>query len=301
MEKKEKIVTHNGGFHADDCFAVATLLLYLGKEVDEVEIIRTRDSELIKTGDFVVDVGGIYDSATNRFDHHQTGGAGERTNGIPYASFGLVWKEFGRKIVKSQYVCEKLERALVMFIDAHDVGVVACQATKEGVGLYCIQELVQSYRALGSEGERQMDENFLEVVALSIRILQNEIRHAVESEGIMQEVEDTCKNLGNQEMILFSDSKGWPRRFVGNYLSENTPTLYFITQREDGNWEVIAVEDKLFTPRKPFPKEWAGLADSDLQKVTEVSDALFCHNGRFMCVSESKEGAIALAKLALSS
>ena len=33
-----------------------------------------------------------------------------------------------------------------------------------------------------------------------------------------------------------------------------------------------------FESRKLFPKEWAGLKDKELQKVTTVKTARFCHN-----------------------
>lgn len=33
--------------------------------------IRTRDPAVLDTCDVVVDVGGVYDPAKNRFDHHQ--------------------------------------------------------------------------------------------------------------------------------------------------------------------------------------------------------------------------------------
>src|SRR5437764_1161911 len=94
------IVAHNGNFHADDVFAVATVLLVLERSDFPAwrqaipKIIRTRDPKTIEKADFVVDVGGVYDAENNRFDHHQAGGAGTRANGIPYASFGLVWKKF---------------------------------------------------------------------------------------------------------------------------------------------------------------------------------------------------------------
>ena len=81
-----KIITHSGSFQADDIFAVAILLLAVG----ESEVVRTRDKDQIALADYVVDVGMIYDPAQNRFDHHQPGGAGERPNGIPHASSGLV-------------------------------------------------------------------------------------------------------------------------------------------------------------------------------------------------------------------
>ena len=76
----QKIITHSGSFHSDDIFAVATLQLHFG--VENVEVIRTRDEEIIASGDIVVDVGGVYDAEKQRFDHHQNG-APVRDNGIP--------------------------------------------------------------------------------------------------------------------------------------------------------------------------------------------------------------------------
>jgi len=35
--------------------------------------VRTRDPEVLKTLDIIVDVGGEYDAKRNRFDHHQQG------------------------------------------------------------------------------------------------------------------------------------------------------------------------------------------------------------------------------------
>jgi len=48
-----------------------------------------------------------------------------------------------------------------------------------------------------------------------------------------------------------------------------------------------------------LPAEWAGLRDAELARVTGVADAVFCHRNRFMAVARTKEGAVALAKLAL--
>ena len=59
---KKKLVTHNGSFHADDVFACALLALVLENEDEKFEVIRTRDEKIIKEGDFVFDVGGIYDA-----------------------------------------------------------------------------------------------------------------------------------------------------------------------------------------------------------------------------------------------
>ena len=109
LNKTIKIVTHNGSFHADDLFACAFLKLLYPK----AEIIRTRDEEVIKTGNIVLDVGGIYNPEKNLFDHHQRGGAGIRPNSIPYASLGLIWKHFGDKLCDgNKVVWERIERKI---------------------------------------------------------------------------------------------------------------------------------------------------------------------------------------------
>ena len=88
------VATHPGNFHADDVFAVAVLGLVHGP----LEIVRTRDEAALAAADFRVDIGWRSDPATGDFDHHQRGGAGERPNGIRYASFGLVWRAFGARL-----------------------------------------------------------------------------------------------------------------------------------------------------------------------------------------------------------
>jgi len=51
--------------------------------------------------------------------------------------------------------------------------------------------------------------------------------------------------------------------------------------------------------RKNFPEAWAGKRDGELARATGVPDALFCHTNRFLAVAKTKEGALALAKLAI--
>jgi uncharacterized UPF0160 family protein len=60
MKNVKKIGTHSGVFHADDVTALMMLCFYT-KEYKGAEIVRTRDLELLKQMDLVVDVGGEYD------------------------------------------------------------------------------------------------------------------------------------------------------------------------------------------------------------------------------------------------
>ena len=47
-----------------------------------------------------------------------------------------------------------------------------------------------------------------------------------------------------------------------------------------------------------MPIDWRGKRDEELQKVTGIKTARFCHNAGFICSLEKKEDAIKLAELA---
>jgi uncharacterized UPF0160 family protein len=51
--------------------ALAVSMLKATKEFSDAALIRTRDASKLAECDVVVDVGGVYDPATHRYDHHQ--------------------------------------------------------------------------------------------------------------------------------------------------------------------------------------------------------------------------------------
>ena len=63
------IGTHSDSFHSDE--VLATSLLLRTKEFSKSIIVRTRDQEILDKLDIQCDVGGVFDPAKNRFDHHQ--------------------------------------------------------------------------------------------------------------------------------------------------------------------------------------------------------------------------------------
>ena len=51
--------------------ALACYMLKKLPEYSEASIVRSRNEEVLKSCDIVVDVGGVYDPSTHRYDHHQ--------------------------------------------------------------------------------------------------------------------------------------------------------------------------------------------------------------------------------------
>lgn len=295
MEKKISIVTHSGIFHVDELLAVAALGIYL--EGQSYEIIRTRDPRVVATGDYVVDVGGIYDPLTNRFDHHQHGGAGTRENGIPYSAFGLVWKQYGEAICGSKEVAMAIDKQVGHPVDMGDNGLEYYSRLRPDTDPLILQFIIAMFRPTW-KGEATFDERFFELVAIMKRLLTLTI--TVETNRIegSQFVEATYQATQDKRIIVLD--KPYPWHAV---LASHPEPLYIVKPKtQNPFWEVECVRDDIygFSNRKDLPKAWAGKFDEALAAETGIPDAIFCHNRRYIAVAKSKESALKLALMALN-
>src|SRR4051794_26737322 len=183
-----QVATHPGNFHADDVFAIAVLQLVHG----ELEVVRTRDPELQAAAEVRVDVGGRHDPATGDFDHHQKGGAGERENGIRYASFGLVWRAYGERVAGSAAAAASIDERLVQGVDANDTGQTIAQALIGDIRAMSVSGVIAARNPSWDEEltPEQEDARFAEAVALATGILEREIAGAAAFERARQLVAD---------------------------------------------------------------------------------------------------------------
>lgn len=287
-----KIITHSGGFHSDELFACATLsVLHNG----DIEIVRSRDPEVWATGDYVLDVGGVYDPALMRFDHHQEGGAGARENGIPYSSFGLIWKHYGEKVAGSHYAAQNIDEHLVQPIDAGDNGVETFSVVGPAAP-YLLQDVVSSFSPTWNE-ERTVEDGFFAALEIAKKILDRALVRARSNEEGKRLAEEAYQRAEDKRIIILDGRYPWHEAF-----SSHTEPLYAITPEREGiNWRVEAVrsDPHTFRNRKDLPEMWAGKRGQELADITGVPNAVFCHNKRFIAVAGSQDGAVALAKLAV--
>ena len=295
-----KIITHNGTFHADDVFSVATLTLYFYSQNKEPKIIRTRDPETIKTGDIVLDVGSEYDAERNRFDHHQIGGAGKRANGVPYASFGLIWKKFGSVIARNEAAAELVDKNLVQFIDAADNGEGELKPFKADVLPYSVKRAIDVFNPDWRDQRPDFDNWFFQAVNFAAGVLKREIEFAQAILESRQALEQAYENSADKRIIVLDKEYQW-EDFFNKYPE---PLFVIVPRLGEGDkmvWRLGTVRDdtKSFTNRRDLPVGWAGKRDEELVKITGITDVLFCHNKLFVAYAKSKEGALALAELAL--
>ena len=283
------IVTHNGNFHADDVFSIAAFKSIF----PSFKLIRTRDSELIGKADIVIDVGGEYDPDTDRFDHHQRGGAGERENGIPFSSFGLIWQKYGLEICQgNQDVANAVDAGLVSNIDAIDCGHV--EGVVKGITL---SQTISMFNPTWQE-DSHFDTCFDEAVDFALRVLTRFIASASGGVSAKAIVAKAIENTEDPRVIVLEQYTPWKRTV--HTLSEEA--LYVVYPSQTGEWRIqtVPVELGSFEDRKSLPKPWAGLSDKELQEVTGIDDAMFCHNGLFIAGAESFESIMKMASIAVN-
>jgi len=308
------IVTHSGKFHADDAWAVAVLnILY-----PDAEIVRTRDQAIIGTADFAVDVGGVYDPAAGRFDHHQKGFEVARQSGVPYASAGLVWREYGARCVsalalahtgqaladdKAREIAYGIDADVVQYLDMSDVGMA-----KSAPGGYGLSAVISGYNTnwmdedrlgYGPAAEQYRLGQFRRAMALLADVMVNAVRYRVGALLALEQVRQGEMLEGGRVLFLKNGALPWSQ-----VVRKEMPKVLFVISYSIGEQRhilhTVPVSAESFEARADLPEAWAGLRDAELAAVTGVPDAGFCHNGRFIASAKSYAGIRAMAALALA-
>ncbi len=300
-KEKIRVVTHSGNFHADEVFAVAVLSLLAEKEGKELEVVRTRDEAEFEKADILVDVGMRYEPENYRFDHHQKGGAGFHFENpsLPYASFGLVWKHFGEMLCDDKGVTERIEKKLVIPVDARDNGINIFKNLIEGVQDYSItKELVYAFRPTWEDGLEKSDDKFFELVNIFKQILQNEIRISVAQVNGNKKVLEEIQKQNEPEILILEQNIFWDE-VVSKFKNIK---VVVVLENDINAWSAETARDDVAnfdSNRASFPKEWWGIRNAELALVSGIQDAIFCHRNGFFAVAKSKESAIMMAKKAL--
>jgi len=320
MTEHKTIATHNGSFHADDVFGVGILMGVFPSHT----LVRTRNHERIEAADFAVDVGGIWDTETGRFDHHQRGfnGArptrvvdGQEVAGVGYASAGLVWSAYGSAYVTAlaagrgveldaQDVAEvvrSIDLSLVQYLDIVDTG-----QGDVAPGIFGLSALVAQLntnwmeeQGLDGDAKAQLQEDgFRDAIGITRRFLDRAIVKKISQIRSRDIVRHAPKLLGGKVLHLQQGGMPW----TGVVVDEMPEVLFVIYPDSDGSQyqiKTVPVEPGSFDTRRDLPKSWAGLRDAELAAATGVPDSVFCHLNLFIGGARSLEGAVRLAELAL--
>src|SRR5215207_303290 len=279
-----QVATHPGNFHADDVFAVAALELVHGP----LEVVRTRDADRQAAAAIRVDVGGHSEPATGNFDHHQKGGAGERENGIRYASFGLVWRAHGEALAGSAEAATAIDERLVCGVDANDVGQTLVEPLIGDIRPMSVSGVIAALNPAWDEAltPEEEDARFAEAVALARGMLERELAGAA-----------AIRRAEDPRVIELDSNMPWREAVV-----TGAPEALFVIYPKSDGWGSQAVPRELgsFENRLSFPADWRGRSGEELVAATGVEDAIFCHAAGFYASAGSREGIVALVAASIA-
>lgn len=278
--------THNGSFHADEVTACSLLLSF--ERIDRERITRTRDPDVLATCEYVCDVGGVYDPALKRFDHHQATYKG------PLSSAGMVLLYLKETGSLDSHLYDHLNRTLIMGVDAHDNGVA-----KSELGVTTFSQVVSNFLPIEYDVPSSvMDEAFFASVDFVLGHITRFRARVAYTQACQATVREAM--MAGTQALIFNEALPWIENFFE--LGGDLHPAQFVLMPSGDHWKLRGIPPSLaerMKVRKALPDSWAGLRDGDLAKITGLDGAIFCHKGRFISIWKTKEDAIKALHLAL--
>lgn len=264
-------MTHAGRFHADDVFSAA-LLKILNPQIHIVR--RNAVPEGYQ--------GLVFDLGVGDFDHHGDR-ARFRDNGVPYASFGLLWKEYGCTLV-SEKEAGTFDESFIQPLDFQD--------NNGGSNLLC--RAITQANPKWDEEDSNSDDAYFKAVDFARFILENEIRSMHSTEHAEQIVLECLKKSENGIVVL---PIGMPWKAL--LVPEDTLYVVYPSQRGGYNAQAVPVSVDSQQCKKPFPEDWRGKR-SELDEITGLKGMIFCHPHGYLLAAEDQETAVEACRISLS-
>ncbi|TMV90827.1 MYG1 family protein [Thioclava sp. BHET1] len=298
------LVTHSGGFHADELLSSVILT----RLFPQAELIRSRDRAWITPGEdrIIYDVGGQFDPDLRIFDHHQRPSP-MREDGQPYSSFGLIWAAFGRDYLRAMDVPEahvdevhgSLDRGFVLPVDLVDNGKVNPSEAGPLFARLTLPVLLETLKpAFDDRSEGADDRAFFDALSVARAFVEAQIRSKaakLRAEGMVLEAIEAAGESAVLELPM-----GMP--FRAGVEAAGADHLLFVVHPRGDDWALttIRIGDDTFATRADLPAAWAGLTDTALEVACGVTGAKFCHNGRFIAVADSRAAILEMAARAVA-
>ena len=288
------LITHSSKFHADDVFSTAFMSLI----IDNPVVCRVNTVNFDVSDDVI-----IYDIGFGKFDHHQKEFDLRHDSGVKYASFGLLFKKYGMYYLNkinpkySEMVFTMIEHDLVESIDAIDNGDFPVIDTS--YNYKSLDSIIGDFNASWKE-DVDNDIYFMQAVSVAEMIFLSVVKKCFAKAEAKEIVEVAIESSSDNIMYLpvympFKD-------FV---ISSSNPKaldiLFCITPSNRGGYNVhtIPKEKNTHITRLDLPSSWGGLVDLELQKVSGVESATFCHLSLFLGACGTLEDAYKMARIAI--
>ena len=277
--QKRSCGVHDGTFHADELTACALLMLF--DLIDEEKIIRTRDLDLLATCEYVCDVGGVFNPDQKLFDHHQADYEG------PLSSAGMIleYLKNNQMITLDEY--NFFNQSLVMGVDAHDNG-----RDPLTPGVCSFSHVISNFTPIHYDcSPEEQNQAFLRALKFTFEHLHRLLERFKYSQSCRETIAECMEK--SKECLIFDQNIPWIETFFE--LNGVVHPALFVIMPSGNHWKLRGIpptyQDRMKV-RCPQPKQWAGLLNDELKRVSGIPGAIFCHKGRFISVWETREDAL---------
>ena len=253
--------------------------------------------------DICVDIGG------GKFDHHQAGFNETRSNGIKYASAGLVWKCFGKKLIKqflAKYFTEtecNVDSIFKLF-DNLFISLVDCEDNGISTKNHCFSFISSFLPLWFNSNVESFNSQFNKALLTTIAILEEELKTIISKVIAKNTISSNWNNSNYFKSGILeipSQTIDWLETVINiNASIENRQINFVIFPYPNGGWAAQCVPPSLeekFSQRIPFPKQWAGQTEK-LPEISGITEATFCHNGCFFVRANNKDAIIKMCIIA---
>ncbi|SFR44677.1 Uncharacterized protein, UPF0160 family [Yoonia tamlensis] len=298
-----QLVTHSGGFHADELLSSVILTrLY-----PQAQLVRSRDKQMLTPAahKIIYDVGGDYDAQAQIFDHHQRPNP-LRADEQPFSSFGLIWQHYGQDYlatlgVPADDIAEihaAFDAKFVLPIDLLDNG--AMEPSVAGpLSILTLPSLLGSLKPVFDDPSPTADDDaFVAALPVAGAFVEATVRNLAAKARARMLVNAAIAKAGSSPILELP--MGMPYRSALDAAGADH-MLFVVTPRGD-EWTLggIKLSNDTFDQRADLPAAWAGLTDQALEDACGVKGAKFCHNGRFIAVASSRDAIMAMAEIAVT-
>lgn len=274
MDKKEYISsitdlwTHSGKFHADDVFAFAALrMMGCTAKLHRVNQLP----ENLGPTDLIFDIGG------GKYDHHQMKRE-IRANGVPYAAFGLIVREFYLLLGLSVHEYHALDKCFIRSLDGTDNKYFSNNAISGAIAVFN----PQWDHDTGEEAQMQA---FLSAASVAEMMLKQQIDKVKADSRARSMVSLLLETV--EYHTVFMDRYA-P---VSKFLKFNEDVHWLCSLSTRGDWTICSVNGPKGTPKAIMPKEFRGASADSLPE-----GMLFCHPKGFIASFDSLLSARLFAK-----
>lgn len=300
-EPTKKIAVHSGSFHADDCLAYAIIL----EIIPENELVRTRDPDELVACDIRIDVGCCYNGETD-FDHHQREFSESRNWGekVKYASAGLVWKKYGEAYIakiapdfadkpeKLAAIKDKVDRSLVVYVDADDNGIKLIDNSLPSIS----KAIFMLNAAYGTQDKN----NFIKASSFMGDILKGFVLHEAKFARDEDAVMKALLSSKDKSILKLPGKSSFPDVVAAHWDDFKDVKVAVYPDSDGRGWRIqslVARQDDRFSNRCKAPEKWRGLGDEALAEICGVANAGFIHPSGFTGGAADEKSVLKLAKI----